>query len=220
DRSGSMAFDLSGVSWQYPNGQSWYINYFIPPDAEGSRWAALDSALGLFADVLDQKSKKVPVAVTSYSTNYTTWSEYFGESFSSVEASVENSFTTDYQQLRSSVGAIGNTAIIGGTNISAGMDLAAELLADSPNREYAYQVMIVMTDGQWNAGRHPVLAAQDAANQGIKIFTVAFSDNADVETMQGVADVGGGDLFYAVTQQELEDAFREIAQSLEIVFVE
>lgn len=220
DRSGSMAFDLSGVSWQYPNGQSWYINYFIPPDAEGSRWAALDSALGLFADVLDQKSKKVPVAVTSYSTNYTTWSEYFGESFSSVEASVENSFTTDYQQLRSSVGAIGNTAIIGGTNISAGMDLAAELLVDSPNREYAYQVMIVMTDGQWNAGRHPVLAAQDAANQGIKIFTVAFSDNADVETMQGVADVGGGDLFYAVTQQELEDAFREIAQSLEIVFVE
>ena len=220
DRSGSMAFDLSGTSWQYPNGQSWYINYFVPPDSEGSRWAALDSALSLFADVLDQKSKKVPVAVTSYSTNYSTWSQYFGRSFSSVEASVEQSFTTDYQALRNGVGAIGNQAIIGGTSISAGMELAAELLEASPNREYAYQVMIVMTDGQWNAGRHPVLAAQDIANQGVKIFTVAFSNNADIETMQGVADVGGGDLFYAVTQEELEEAFREIAQSLEIVFVE
>jgi len=220
DRSGSMAFDLSGYSWQYPNGGSWYLNYFLPPDSSGSRWAALESALDLFAEVLEQKTKKVPVAVASYSTNYSTWSEYFVAMFSSQEVTLEQSFSTDYEILRESVAAIGDSEIIGGTNISAGMDLAVEILEASPNREYAYQIMIVLTDGQWNAGRSPVLAAEDAAEKGIKIYSVAFSNNADVETMQSVTDIGGGKLFYAVTKEQLEEAFRQIAKSLEIVFVE
>lgn len=220
DRSGSMAFDLSGYSWQYPNGESWYMNYFLPPDSVESRWAALESALDLFAEVLEQKTKKVPVAVTSYSTNYSSWSEYFEETFYSEEVTLEQGFSTDYDQLRQSIEAIGGSEIIGGTNISAGMDLAVEILEASPNREYAYQIMIVLTDGQWNAGRSPVLAAEDAAAKGIKIYSVAFSNNADVETMQSVADIGGGKLFHAVTQEELEEAFRQIAKSLEIVFVE
>lgn len=220
DRSGSMAFDLSGYSWQYPNGESWYQNYFLPPDAVGSRWAALESALNLFAEVLEQKTKKVPVAVTSYSTDYSTWSEYFESLFTSREVTLEQTFSTDYAELRESVEAIGEAAIIGGTNISAGMDLATEILESSPNHEYAYQIMIVLTDGQWNAGRSPVLAAHDAAEKGIKIYSVAFSNNADVETMQNVADIGGGKLYYAITQEELEEAFRQIAKSLEIVFVE
>ncbi len=220
DRSGSMAFDLSGVEWQYPDGRPWNINYFLPPDPNGSRWAALESALNVFVDVLEQKTKREHVAITSYSTNYSTWSSYFRRWFSSVEASLDQPLTENYQQLRDCVAGIGNHAIIGGTNISAGMDLGTQVLMDSENADHTYKVMIVLTDGQWNAGRDPVEAAIDAANQGVKIYTVTFSNNADIQTMQGVADVGGGKLYHAVTQEELEEAFRQIAKSLEIVFVE
>jgi hypothetical protein len=220
DRSGSMAFDLSGVEWQYPDGRPWNINYFLPPDPEGSRWAALEGALNLFVDVLDRKTKKVPVAITSYSTNYSTYSSYFRRTFSSVEASLDQPLTENYQLVRDCFEEIGSHAIIGGTNISAGMDLGTQVLTQSPNSDHTYQIMIVLTDGQWNAGRDPVLAAIDAANQGIKIYAVTFSENADIETMQNVADVGGGEMYHAVTQEELEDAFRQIANSLEMVFVE
>ncbi len=220
DRSGSMAFDLSGVEWQYPDGRPWNINYFLPPDPNGSRWSALESALNVFVDVLERKSKKVPVAITSYSTDYTTWSSYFRRSFSSVEASVDQPLTDDYQQVRDCFEDIGSRAIIGGTNISAGMDKGAQVLTQSPDSDHTYQIMIVLTDGRWNAGRDPVQAAIDAANQGIKIYAVTFSDDADIETMQNVADVGGGELYHAITQEELENAFRQIANSLEIVFVE
>lgn len=220
DRSGSMAFDLSGVEWQYPDGGPWDINYFLPPDPNGSRWSALESALNLFVDVLERKSKRVPVAITSYSTDYSTYSSHFHKTFSSVEASLDQPLTDDYQQVRDCFEHIGSQAIIGGTNISAGMDLGTQVLTQSPNGNHTYQVMIVLTDGQWNAGRDPVLAAIDAANQGIKIYAVTFSDDADIETMQNVADVGGGTLYHAVTQEELEDAFRQLANSLEIVFVE
>ncbi len=220
DRSGSMAFDMSGVEWQYPNGNPWTINYFLPPDSNGSRWAALESALHVFVDVLELKSKKEQVAVTSYSTNYSAYSSYFRRRFTSVESSLDQPLTDKYQLIRNCFEGIGNNAIIGGTNISAGMDLGTQVLVQSPNAEHAYQIMIVLTDGQWNAGRDPVEAAVDAANQGIKIYSVTFSNNADIDTMQEVADIGGGTLYHAVTQQELEDAFQQIANSLEIVFVE
>lgn len=181
---------------------------------------SIESALNIFVDVLDNKSKLLPVAITSYSTNYSTWSNYFNASFSSEEATLDQPMTKNYQQIRDCFAQIGNSEIIGGTNISAGMDLATDVFLASPNRDHAYQVMIVLTDGQWNAGRNPVSAAADAANLGIKIYSVTFSDDADINTMQQVADTGGGKLYHAVTQQELEDAFRKLAKSLEIVFVE
>ncbi len=220
DRSGSMSFDMSGSEWSYPNGNSWETNYFLPPDPNGSRWSALESALNVFVDVLAAKSKKESVAVASYSTNYSIWSKQFQQYFTSVEASLDQPLTDKYDLIRNCFEGIGDSAIVGGTSISAGMDLGTQVLLNSPNNNHAYKVMIVLTDGQWNAGRNPVEAAADAANAGIKIYSVAFSNNADIATMQAVADVGGGTLYHAVTQAELESAFQQIANSLEIVFIE
>ena len=45
----------------------------------------------------------------------------------------------------------------GGTNLSAGLDRAVQILTGTNGRVLSDKIIILLTDGQWNAGRDPVL---------------------------------------------------------------
>ena len=80
--------------------------------------------------------------------------------------------------------------------------------------------MIVMTDGQYNQGRSPWLAAEDAAALGIEVYTVTFSKQADQNSMIKTAENGNGRHFHAPDGDALEDIFREIANIPPSAYIE
>ena len=46
--------------------------------------------------------------------------------------------------------------------MTAGIDAGVAVLTGTGSNALADKVMILMTDGEWNVGRDPILAAQDA----------------------------------------------------------
>ncbi len=219
DRSGSMAFDLTGTQWSYPSGNSWQIDYFVAPQAE-SRWESLEGAIGVFLDEMEAKVKKEQVALVTYSSDYETYSSYWDETFTSDEVSVDQTFTYDYDEILNAVLDIGSEPVIGATAISSGIDEAITLLNNSSRAAYAEKVIVLLTDGDWNTGYDPVVAAETAAANKIVIHTVAFGSGAGASVMQEVAEVSGGVAFNAPGDAELSEAFRDIARSIGLTYTE
>lgn len=219
DRSGSMAFDTTGVDWSYPNGGSWTIRYYEPP-AEDSRWEGLEGAIQVFVNEMDKKAKKENVALVTYSENVNYWSTHFEQYFPAEEVTTNHDFTTNYSEIMASVQSIGDAPVVGGTAISSGMDRARTLLNNSPRAGQAEKIMILLTDGQWNVGYNPETAATYAKNDNIVIHTISFGSGASSSVMDAIATETGGDHYNAPTTQSLEDAFEEIAKSIGLRFTE
>ncbi len=219
DRSGSMAFDLTGVEWSYPSGNSWYIDYYVAP-RQGSRWKSLENAISVFLQEMSVKSKKEHVALVTYSSTENYYSQYWKKYFSSNEVQTDRNFTTDYTKIMSSVTTIGSKPVIGGTAISSGIDRAITLLNNSPRASYSDRIIVLLTDGDWNVGYDPVVAAQTAAANRISIHTIAFGSGAGSQVMAQVAAATGGTAFDAPGDTELAEAFRDIARSIGLSYTE
>lgn len=71
-----------------------------------------------------------------------------------------------------------------------------------------------MTDGIHNVGTDPLPVAKSAGANGIMVYTVTFSNEADQSRMRSVAAAGSGKHYHAADGEELRKAFREIANSL------
>ena len=96
--------------------------------------------------------------------------------------------------------------------------------------ERAPGVMVLLSDGETTVGRLTSEGAQEAADAGIPVFTIAFGtdDGVIVDPASGdvvpvpvrpddlelVADTTGGQSFEAQTGDELADAYEQIAGSL------
>lgn len=219
DRSGSMAFDLTDVDWSYPDGQSWVINYFVPPQ-EGSRWDSLENAIDVFLDEMDEHEKREHIALVTYSSDYSTYSSHFNQTFTADAVQTDVTLTQDYTLIENAVLGLGNAPMIGGTAISSGIDEAITLLNASPRALYAEKIIVLLTDGQWNTGYDPVLAANTAAGSNIVIHTVSFGAASSASVMQNIADATNGAAYIAPGHTELEDAFRSIARSIGLSYTE
>ncbi len=199
DRSGSMAFAANEVSANSlpaaaPLGWNWGDP--VPPN---SRWLDLTAAVETFLGVLESSNLNEHVSLTTYSDKENLDLDLTGE-LSSISLAVD-----DY-----------SSRFDGGrTNIGDGILQGAETLSDKKTaRPWASRVMIVLTDGNHNTGTDPLYAAQQAASQQIMIYTVTFSEEADVVRMEEVANVGSGTHYHATSATQLSAAFRDIAKSL------
>ena len=111
-------------------------------------------------------------------------------------------------------------AVQGMTAISAGLDNGTVVLTSDRVRPFAVRTMVLMTDGLHNTGREPILAAREAAEEGITIHTVTFGTEADVSRMKAVAAATGGQHFHAADAETLEEIFRTIAATLPVLLTE
>ncbi len=222
DRSHSMCFDLSGVDWAYPAGTP-----TAPPDpvvyppTVGSRWDALEAGMTAFFNVISSSNAAQKVALVTWGSDITL-AEYEGQltgrTFPATELDV--GLGNNYTAITNAIADRGDDVMLGGTNMSAGIDMGVEVLTGPGTRAFAAKTMIVMTDGKWNFGRDPVLAAQDAKAAGITIHTVTFLDAADQQDMIDVATTTGGRHYHASDAQTLEEAFREMARHLPVVLID
>jgi Ca-activated chloride channel homolog len=212
DRSGSMAWSLSATPFTYPGnlaGKSPIQNYFQLPHPTLSRWASLTSAVNTFSNVLNEAPIKSRVALASYSSNFT-----FGI-WTSVVASIDQPLTTNYATLDQKLNQIATKPLIGNTNIAAGLRAGVDALTDPAlNRVTSSKSLILLTDGVLTQGDDPVALATAAREKNIRIHTIAFSAQADVQLMQRVAQAGGGQCYIAPNAAALEQAFRTIAATL------
>ena len=215
DRSGSMAWDLSGVDWSYPPGLSYPEAYCTEPHPTLSRWAALNTAVAAFNTGVEETLQVERMSLVSYATAGSWCSGSYNA------ADINQPLTEDYARIESAMTRLSSRPIPGGTNISAGIDLGVQVLTDpARSRPHAFKTMVVLTDGQYNAGRDPLLAAMDAAAKDIVVHAVTFSAGTDIAAMQAVAEAGGGKHYHAPGAAELEQIFREIALTLPVVFVD
>ncbi|ADB19157.1 von Willebrand factor type A [Pirellula staleyi DSM 6068] len=222
DRSHSMCFNMSGVEWSYPPGTKTTPHTICyPPHATLSRWAALQSSVNLFMDTILETNNTPRVALITWgSTIGTNTAEYSYTKKTEVAVANELGLSTDYAAVKSKIAARTTKVMLGGTNMSAGIDAGRTLLNGNTVRALAKKTMILMTDGQWNQGRDPIDAAEDAADEGIQIHTITFLSGSAQNTMRQVAEITGGKYYVSSNQAELEEAFRDLALTLPIVLTQ
>ncbi|MEO0532010.1 MAG: vWA domain-containing protein [Planctomycetota bacterium] len=218
DRSASMAWDLSGTDFSYPdeyNNDSTLQNYFRAPHPTSSRWAKLAESLVVFRDALESRNLNANVGLVSYASNYT-----FGL-YEAERVTRNQLMSLDTNEFLDAADTIGESPLIGDTNIGAGINHGrAVLVSASERRVTANRTMILFSDGVRTEGADPVARAQVAADSRITIHTVSFGDGADQATMQAIAAAAGGNHYHADSGAELAYAFEQIAEELPAVLIE
>ena len=129
--------------------------------------------------------------------------------------SVEALPTTDKEVIRT---ALRNAPTRYGTAI--GDALVRALQASRPrgavNSERPPTAILLLTDGESRSGIPPVVAAQQAAQEKVPVFTVALATQPPPE-LQQVAEVSGGQAFVAPTTEQLAAVYRDLGSRLTYV---
>src|SRR5688500_12625008 len=139
DRSGSMAWDLSGVEWQYPPKYKYPKAYCDPPHPTLSRWAAAASAVDAFLTAVAETRPLEHVSIVSFSSDYSSCG------MDVPAASTDSQLSLDYSKARAAIAKLSSNPIPGGTNIGAGIDEAVKVLKGSNARSFAQKTIICMT---------------------------------------------------------------------------
>ena len=231
DRSGSMLFDMSGTDWSYPPnnprlssftawGAQWR-NHLSPPHPTNSRWAVLARAINDFYDEVQDFIPPPRTSLVTWGSSYTmpiAPSTVYQAATTNVPLS-SATFQSQRTNVTMAISDLGGQPMMGSTNLSAGLDRAVQVLTGPGSRALTNKVIILFTDGQWNDGRHPQLAAQDAKNAGITVHTVSMLTQQQAD-LAAVAQITGGTAYTTQNEVELRAAFREIAKSLQVVMIE
>jgi Ca-activated chloride channel family protein len=129
--------------------------------------------------------------------------------------SVEALPTTDQEVVRS---ALKNAPIRRGTAV--GDALVRALQASRPrnavNNERPPTAVLLLTDGDSRSGISPLVAAQQARDEEVPVFTVAIAPEPPLE-LQQMAEVTGGQAFTAPTAEQLTAVYRDLGSRLTYV---
>ncbi|MEM7455688.1 MAG: vWA domain-containing protein [Planctomycetota bacterium] len=206
DRSGSMKYQAVGTTVDYAS-----TRQCVPPLPD-SRWAELNTAVEAFVSRLEQTNIEERVAMVTFSSDTTICTP----GITLTASSLDQPLTTNMADIRNQMAVMSSTVWGGGTNVTAGLDLA-RLHMTSASDPDARRFIIVLTDGIHNDGLPPFASALLAAQDGYIVHTITFSDDANLEDMQTVAFNGGGTHHHAANGAELENVFRRIAGSFAIL---
>jgi Ca-activated chloride channel family protein len=226
DRSGSMCFDFTGTDWSFPAGSWGHGGYWGPPTANrrpppdwspsnhpynyppqsaNSRWASLNNGANIFLSAAAAAPVENRIAMVTF------------ESSSSTDTSSPY-FLTSYSPITNKLNYYGSHQMNGGTNIYSGLQRAINLFASTDDGTPWNKVIILFSDGEWNEGSDPLNLISQANNAGITIHTVGLLTNNT--TMQQLAIQTGGKHFYVTTGDDLESAFRALAQTIPVILTE
>lgn len=234
DRSGSMLFDMSGNSYSFPSGHPnlspwsyWGTTWrymLSPPHPTGSRWAILSEAVDLFLAEAGSFDPPPRTSLVTWGSDYTMpispRTEYLEATTDfALPAPESPNWALNVSGIQAALDVLTAAPMMGGTNLSAGLDRGVQVLTGPNTRSLSNKVIILMTDGQWNYGRDPIAAAQDAYAAGITVHTITML-SSDQATMAQIAQITGGQHYNATSEVELRTAFSEIARSLPVVLTE
>jgi Ca-activated chloride channel family protein len=120
------------------------------------------------------------------------------------------------------------------------LSFAGDAITPVPPGTYAPHIIVLLTDGASNAGVWPLDAAQQAADRGIRVYTIGFGTNEgapfafcdapfqgnffgggfgggggfrrgiDEVTLKEIAKLTGGEYYQAKSANELDDVFKSL----------
>lgn len=234
DRSGSMLFDMSGTDWSYPPnnpnlstftawGTTWQY-HLSPPHPTASRWAILANAVNIFLQEAGQFPNPPRAGLVTWGSAYTmpiAPSTFYPASTTdhALPSATGFSWNSNVTSIQNAVNARTANPMMGGTNLSAGLDMAVAQFSGANSRALSNKVVILLTDGQWNDGRDPLLAAADARAAGITVHVVSMLTSTQA-VLQQVASTTGGQYYATQNEAQLRNAFQELARTLPIVLVD
>lgn len=222
DRSHSMCFDLTGVDWSYPPGTPNNPDPIaFPPHPKHSRWAYLVKAIESFVETALDCHSTQHVSLVSWGSDITLRSyegRLTGQTFPATQLDVN--LGNNHSAVRNAVRGRSGNVMLGGTNMSAGMNMGISVLTGASSRAFANKTMVLMTDGQWNQGSNPVDVARVAKEQGITIYTVTFLDGTNQSDMEEIASITGGRHFHASNGEQLVNIFEELGKTLPVVITD
>jgi Ca-activated chloride channel homolog len=179
-------------------------------DVDPTRFVAAQDAA---RDFVDQVDANVEVGLISFS----------GEVNVDVDPTLERSAMEN---------GIDNLELAESTAIGDALAAGTRLLVNSsdPESDVAPGVMVLLSDGETTVGRLTSEGAQEAADAGIPVYTIAFGTEGGsiVDPVSGevvpvpvrpadlelVAETTGGQAYVAETGDELADAYTDIQSSL------
>jgi hypothetical protein len=179
--------------WEYNSSQA----------ARHSRWDLLEDGVDAFLDILENTDQEELVSLVTFNTS--TYLEY--------------ELQSDYDLIRNKVAGIkpyDGTAI--GDGMLEGVD---PIISGDDARLFAAKTIVVLTDGENNAGEEPEDAAEDIIeDNNVTIHTVTFTPGADQDAMEDVAATGYGRHYHADEGDGLVAIFEEIANNLPTILTE
>ena len=132
-------------------------------------------------------------------------------------------------QRRSAIeGRLKEIQAVGGTNLSAGLDLAYFEARRATGPADAVRLVLLLSDGQANGGDTApsalVARAANAFQQGVQTTTFGLGDDFDAPLLGALADHGAGGYYYladasqlsAALWSELESRLQPVAQGVEV----
>jgi Ca-activated chloride channel family protein len=138
--------------------------------------------------------------------------------------------TLDHDWLKQNLDRLQIGLVEDGTAIGSGLATSINRLRDQPSKS---KIVVLLTDGQNNAGKVlPATAAEAAKAMGVKVYTIAAGAegeapmpvkdqfgrkqlvmakvDVDEETLKKISDETGGKFFRATDTDSLKDIYREI----------
>jgi Flp pilus assembly protein TadG len=212
DRSGSMKFPLVASNLTAAEKQQRFINL---PGAD-SRWKALDSAVEVFLSELESTPVREKVGLVTFAENASL--NINGQPTTVDRVTLDAQLSQNLNQVRSNIDRLNTTVWFGGTNITAGLEEARLHYADSGSANVE-KIIICLTDGVHNAtGIHdPFVEAINCVDDGIKVYTITFSEGANKADMILTAENGGGTHSHAPDEATLKTIFKRLAGSIAFI---
>jgi len=200
DTSGSMGWCFDG------NRNTYYCNPSNPIRIDTAK-----SALNEFIDTVDVRG--IHVGLAEYAS----------------EGDLNLHLTDDKSAMYN---VVGGYSPYGGTNIGGGLKIAVrELLNPSYAQDTEDKYILLMSDGQvtahdstdcspccafTNDADYALCFAEQAALNGITIFSVAFSTGASANFMNELATITGGQGFEVLSPTALSDIYTAIAEFIQV----
>ena len=218
---GSSRLRYNGYKKEY--GYMTFMNYLLErrrgrnqtPDlwqVSAQPITAVKDSVDIFLDFIEQIATEDRVGLSVYTSSN-------GQGF------LELALTDDIESIRTTTRHRQAGHYHGATNIGAGLEVGIEELTRN-GRDGTLKTLVLLTDGQANlpyggsnARAYALEQAQIAADAGYPIAAISLGVNADVNLMEGIAEISGGVSFHvpggqSVEQYEAEliEVFRRIAR--------
>jgi Ca-activated chloride channel family protein len=114
---------------------------------------------------------------------------------------------------------------------AAGAELETQARATATAEdEYQPDIVVLLTDGNYNSGTDPLEAAQEAAESGVRVYTIGYGTEAgamgrnmmargrafglDEESLEAIASTTGGEYYTASSAGELQEVFDSLPMVL------
>ena len=103
--------------------------------------------------------------------------------------------------------------------MSGGLGDGVTALTGANSRSYAKKIMILMSDGDWNAGSDPVAyATANCVPKSITVHTISFlASGTGTTVLENIAAATGGKSYAVTSAAALTAAWQDIAYSLPFV---